>query len=210
MTRIRFDPSFVEDERWERLGLEALALHLTAVSYTTRTLSDGVLSPARVRVLTPLVADPDAVAALLVADGLWEELDGGHLQVCQVRDDLRHADGRGDEQPSRAFVERERERSRTAKEKWRKSRNAGGNAVPSSGPNGAQASADQSSAVQDASRPSPALHSATTPGPASRPGTCADPRCDGTGWWQGEDGAEHRCETPLNSPVHSALRAVSL
>lgn len=192
MTRIRFDPSFVEDERWERLGLEALALHLTAVSYTTRTLSDGVLSPARVRVLTPLVADPDAVAALLVADGLWDQLKGGHLQVCQVRDDLRHADGRGDEQPSRAFVERERERSRTAKEKWRKSRNGGGNAVPSEGPNGAQASADQLSAVQDTKCPSPDPHDDDAPGAASPPVACADPRCDGTGWSE-QNGRAEKC-----------------
>jgi hypothetical protein len=156
MTRIRFDPSFIEGERWERLGIEALALHLAAVSYATRTMSDGIVSAARLRVLTPLVPDPTTVAAALVADGLWEALDDGQVRVCAVRDDLRHADGRGDEQPSRAFIEGERVRARQRKETWRAKKepvpNDEGNGVP----NGAQASAEQSSAVQDPSGPDPA------------------------------------------------------
>ncbi len=101
MTRVRFDPSFVEHERWERLGVEALALHVVACSYTVRTLSDGVLTVARVRTLTPLVADPVGVAGRLVADGIWQRLDDRRLRVCEVRDDLRHADGRGDEESPR-------------------------------------------------------------------------------------------------------------
>lgn len=161
MTRMRFDPSFVEDERWERLGPDALVLHMTAVAYTVRTSSDGLLSFARIRALSPLVADVDAVADRLIADGLWEQLDPAQVRVCQVRDDLRFADGRGDEQPSKAFVDSERERARNRKEAWRKRKadtnaveNPEGNAVP----NGSQSSAEQSSAVQDPKGPSPAPH----------------------------------------------------
>jgi hypothetical protein len=166
---MRFDPTFLEHERWERLGADALVLHLAAVAYTVRTLSDGKLTLPRVRTLTPLVAEPDAVAASLVDDGLWQVLDDGLLEVCQVHEDLRRADGRGDEQPSRSFVEHEREKARERKDKWRQSQKSGnavptpdpsstpaGNAVPNGGRNGTQCSAEQSSAVQDPKGPSPA------------------------------------------------------
>lgn len=154
MTRVRFDPSFVEHERWERLGADALVLHVAACSYAVRTLSDGLVTRARLRVLTPLVENPEATAAALIADGLWREVDdGAQLVVCQVRDDLRHADGRGDEQPSRAFVEKERARARGRQEDFRRRRraasNAGSNAVTDDVDNAPQASADQPGAVQE-------------------------------------------------------------
>jgi hypothetical protein len=191
MTRVRFDPSFVEDERWEHLGGDALVLHFVACSYALRTLSDGVLTAARVRTLTPLVSECSAIAERLVEDGLWEKLPDGRLRVCQVRDDLRHADGRGDEQPSRAFVEKERERARLRKETFRarKKENAERNAVPTSGRNALgntpRPSADQSSAVQDPPGPGPAL-------PASAE-SCADGMCDGFGTVEGADGRVSKC-----------------
>jgi hypothetical protein len=190
VTRVRFDPSFVEDERWERLGVEALALHFVACSYATRTLSDGVLTAARVRALTPLIEDCAAVAQLLVDDGLWEQLEGDRLRVCQVRDDLRFADGRGDEQPSRLFVEKQRSDTQRRKETWRK-RNAERNAVPNGRRN-----ASQSNAVQDPSGPGPALPAEAQAGSvrnAVPSESCADGMCDGFGTVEGADGRVSKC-----------------
>jgi hypothetical protein len=193
MTRVRFDPSFVEHERWERLGADALVLHITALSYVTRTLSDGVLTRKRLRVLTPLVDDPEGVAARLVTDGLWSELDDDTLRVCTARDDLRFSDDRGDDQPSRLYVETERKRATERKAKWKATRAAREaqevervpERVPNASRNGAQASADQPSAVQDPQGPGPAL-------PTAGDG-CADGMCDGTGWIDGPDGRAKKC-----------------
>lgn len=170
MTRVRFDPSFVEDERWERLGADALVLHIAAVSYSVRTLSDGVVSDSRVRVLTPLVRRPEAVARRLLEDGLWSRREDGAFVVCDARDDLRHSDGRGDEQPSRTFVEAERTRARERKEVWKK-KNAEENAEKNGGrngvPNASQSTANRPNAVQDPKGPSPA--------PPRRPGVATPP-----------------------------------
>jgi hypothetical protein len=164
VTRVRFDPSFVEDERWERLGGDALVLHVTALSYVTRTLSDGVLTRKRLRVLTPLVDDPMAVAELLLADGLWLDLGDGSLQVCTVRDDLRFSDDRGDDQPSRKYVESERARATERKARWKaKQAEREAERVPNASQNDGQGSADQPSAVQDPKGPSPASARGTLP-----------------------------------------------
>ena len=58
MTKMRFDPSFIEHERWEQLGVDALVLHMAAIAYTCRTLSDGFVSAARVRVAARPVGLP--------------------------------------------------------------------------------------------------------------------------------------------------------
>ena len=149
MARVRFDPTFIDDPRWERLGVDAYVLHSAACSYVVRSLTDGFISAARVATLTPLVADPVSVAQRCVDDGLWLVVDGG-FHVCDCIDDQRTAAGRGDEQPSRASVERERARTQERKAKWRQ-QNAEGNGVPTS----IQSTPTQSSAVQ--ASPSPAL-----------------------------------------------------
>jgi hypothetical protein len=155
MTRVRFDPSFVEHERWERLGADALVLHVTAVSYSVRTLSDGVITTARLRTLTPLVKNPRAVMRRLLDDGLWQDLGDGGVRVCEVHKDMRQSTGRGDEQPSREFVESDRAKTQARKELWRAKQAAtrAGNGVPDGVPNGdenaAQSTATQSGAVRD-------------------------------------------------------------
>lgn len=148
MTRVRFDPAFIDDPRWERLGVDAYVLHVAACSFVVRNLTDGHITAGRVGTLTPLVADPHDIAQRCVNDGLWQ-LEGDGYHVCDCIDDLRTAVGRGDEQPSKAFVEGERARSRDRKARWR-AKSAEGNAVP----NGSQ-----SSGIAVQAPPSPALHS---------------------------------------------------
>jgi hypothetical protein len=155
VTRVRFDAGFLNDERWERLGLEAFHLHIAACAFTVATLSDGVLSFARVRTLTPLVTEPNTVAEQLISDGLWTRLDGGLLKVCDALEDLRTAAGRGDEQPAKAYVDREREKARARKEAW-KAKHSGENAVPTGVRNSPHSNAAQPSAVQDPKGSSPA------------------------------------------------------
>lgn len=133
MTKVRFEPAFLDDPRWERLGADCYILHTTACGYVVHTLSDGFISEARALSLTPLVRAPKRAVKALVDDGIWRAVAGGFV-VCECVDDLR-VGGRGDEQPSRLFVESERERNRQRTEKWRRNRvgngvtNGGGNRV---------------------------------------------------------------------------------
>jgi hypothetical protein len=148
MTRVRYDPAFIDDPRWEAIGAEGYVLHSAACSYVVRNLTDGDISVARVATLTPLVQQPLELAGRIIAAGIWSINGDGSYHVCDCIDDLRTAAGRGDEQPSRAFVEKERERARDRKAIWRSKQ--GGNAVPNGDQNRASGTAVQA-------LPSPAL-----------------------------------------------------
>lgn len=160
MTRVRFDPGFINDPRWERLGADAFILHSFACAYVVHTLSDGFVSEGRALTLTPLVRKPKQAVQVLLADGVWVAIDGGYV-VCSCHEDLRTSAGRGDEQPSRGFVEGERERARKRQEQWRNKRNTRTNGASNRGTNGVtnapQYSAEQCSAGTTVPVPAPAL-----------------------------------------------------
>lgn len=93
MTWVKLSDTFAEDPRLDEAGPLALALHVAALCYCGRQLTDGRLPRGTMRRLQAL-DDPDAVAARLVAVGMWREMPDGFELVDYLRD-----------QPSREHVE---------------------------------------------------------------------------------------------------------
>jgi hypothetical protein len=90
------------DELFERedvlaIGLDAVVLHLAALGYSNRNLTDGRVPQAKARTLVA-VDEPTALVARLVDAGWWTATDGGYQLVY-----LQNL------QPSRAEVEAKRE-----------------------------------------------------------------------------------------------------
>lgn len=90
MTYVKFEHEHADDPRWLEAGADALALHLCALLWCDRMLTDGAV-PAAMAVRVSLAVPPDraveAVAAL-VARGFWsEDGDGGY----QIERYLEHA-----------------------------------------------------------------------------------------------------------------------
>lgn len=100
MAWVRLDDGFAEHPKVEEVGPLAGFLHIAALCYCNRNLTDGFIPASRVTKL----ADVPAVrkhAQALVRVGMWLEVDGGY----QVHDYLEY-------QPSKAKVEAEREAAR--------------------------------------------------------------------------------------------------
>lgn len=90
MSWVRLDDTFAEDPRWDGPGADGLALHVAALCYANRNLTDGRLSVNRVKVLFP-VADLDATVAALVKAGWWE-LDPDGVQIVDYLETQPSAD----------------------------------------------------------------------------------------------------------------------
>jgi hypothetical protein len=94
------------NETFWTLSADALRLHLFALVYCNRMLTDGFVPAARLATLTPNYQP--AHLAELVAAGLWEAVDGGHKLLRFL-----------DEQIPRAKVLAKRERDRADVAAWR-------------------------------------------------------------------------------------------
>lgn len=123
MTWVRTSDTFTELPVWEELGPAAHFLHMAALSYCNRSGTDGIITRARARALTPVVDDVDALVDGLVAAGMWSETPAG-LKVAKYTGDLRRADGRGDEQPAAIDVKNRRTTTAERQSKWRAERKA--------------------------------------------------------------------------------------
>jgi hypothetical protein len=100
MTWVRLDDTFAEHPKMEAAGPLGLALHVAALCYCARHLTDGFIPAAKV----PRLLDMPTwrkVAARLVEVGAWDEVDDGY----SLHDYL-------DFQPSRAEVEADRAKAR--------------------------------------------------------------------------------------------------
>lgn len=80
MTWVKLSDTFAEDPRLEDAGADALALHVAALCYCARQLTDGRVPTKAARRLWS-VDDPAATIARLVDVGLWRELDDGYELV---------------------------------------------------------------------------------------------------------------------------------
>jgi hypothetical protein len=78
MAWVRFDDGFPEHPKVDAAGGDAAWLHVCAISYCNRALTDGFIKRERVRLLSDRKA-PYRLAARLVEVGLWEEADGGYV-----------------------------------------------------------------------------------------------------------------------------------
>lgn len=93
MTWVKLSDTFAEDPRLDQAGPLALALHVAALCYCNRQLTDGLIPRATVRRLLDL-DDPEDVADRLVSARVWARTDDGFELLDYLRD-----------QPSRAKVE---------------------------------------------------------------------------------------------------------
>jgi len=100
MTWVRIDEGFPEHPKVIAAGPIASWLHVCALAYCNRQLTDGVITTAVLARLSDGRRNT-AHAAALVEAGLWEVIDGGWL----IHDFLHY-------QPSRAKVESERAAAR--------------------------------------------------------------------------------------------------
>lgn len=98
MTWVKVDDLMPEHPRWDKLGAAGLGLHLAAVAYCSRNLTDGLLSLDRAKRLITC-PEVDAVVELLIADGLWVEVPPDQVRISDYLVD----------QPTAEAVTRQRE-----------------------------------------------------------------------------------------------------
>jgi len=145
---------------WDRLGADAFLLHHAALAYVNAHSTDGLVPCGKAKTLHSAVRAAAKQIRNLVDEKVWTECEGDCYRVCDVQDDLRVGGGRGDEQPSAAYVEAENERARVRKERWKQKqehgKNPSRNGVPTDVRSRTRDSAVQDRAVQDSYESSPA------------------------------------------------------
>ncbi len=104
MPWVRIDEHFADHPKVQQAGPLALALHVAALCYCNRFLTDGFVPEAKAKTLLD-VPDPDATVRALVSVGLWEKAASGY----QIHDYL-------DYQPSKQSVTSERAKKKAAGE----------------------------------------------------------------------------------------------
>lgn len=103
MTWVKLDDSLHEHEKIIGLSDRAFRLHITALCYSARNLTDGRITPRAVKVLSAILSwsTPRRFIHELVAAGIWEQDDDGYI----IHDFLHF-------NPSAAQVQRDRKRAR--------------------------------------------------------------------------------------------------
>ena len=94
MTWTRLEDTFAEHPVLKSAGPLASWLHVAALCYSNRNLTDGFVPRDRVRRLTA-IDDPDEHAEQLMNVGAWQRVDGGfrivhHLEFQPTADSVRH------------------------------------------------------------------------------------------------------------------------
>ena len=159
----RIDDSLYDHPKLDKLGrrrMPALGLHLVALSWCNRWLTDGCLPSDRATKLGGRIRDADA----LVEAGLWERTTDGY----RIHDFLTYNDSREDVLARRAA---DAERKRKGRESGSKNAGRGGDgrydSAMESGrsPDGVRS---ESATASTATRPGPSRPVPARPGP-SRP-----------------------------------------
>jgi hypothetical protein len=143
MSWVKLPDEFADDPRWETAGTEAFALHVAAMCYCMRQLTDGILPAPRARRLWP-VEDPDVVVAALVDHGFWKPTESGY-ELIGFLDTQRSAEN------IRAERSKVAERQRRWYEKTREAKK-----VPNGVRNGVTNPSSNGSANGPPAQPSPA------------------------------------------------------
>jgi hypothetical protein len=113
----RFDDEFPDHPKVLAAGPLAAWLHVCAICYACRYLTDGFIPHGQVRRLAD-VEDPTLLVGRLVSSGLWEVVPGGY----RVHDFLEY-------QPARAGVAHERELTKKRTAEWRERQESKRNGV---------------------------------------------------------------------------------
>lgn len=82
---VKLSDDFAQDVRWDTLGNDAMAMHVSALCQCALSLSNGFFTRARARILLPGLADADALIEALIAAKFWEA-EG--LCTCLTDEDL--------------------------------------------------------------------------------------------------------------------------
>jgi hypothetical protein len=108
MVWVRHSDTFTEEfEAHEELTLEAGWLHIAALCYCNRLLTDGHIPRRKVPTLSQLIEDPDLAVKSLIAAGYWEQTETGYLIVNYLTD-----------QRPKDKVLRDREAGRIRQQNW--------------------------------------------------------------------------------------------
>jgi hypothetical protein len=81
MTYAKFEQTHTDDERWIEAGADAFAVHVAAIVYCDRQLTDGRITDAMARrVSLPVPTQrAEAAVATLVEKGFWRATDAGYV-----------------------------------------------------------------------------------------------------------------------------------
>lgn len=128
MPWVRFDDGFPEHRKVAPLSDAAFRLHVQAVHWCARNLTDGVVGQEELSTVTRL-RKPDKVVAELVRRGIWHQAG----QVCDSHDcPASTGVGHGwiihdywDYQPSKNKVSRERRAKAERQKRWSSKRKGG-------------------------------------------------------------------------------------
>jgi hypothetical protein len=124
---VRVDDGFDEHPKIDALGDAAFRLHVAALCYCARTLSDGHVPAAKAGRLTA-TARPKVIAEL-VAAGVWEAVTDGYVIHDYLDYQLSREKVLNEREKTRARVARHRERSSNGV--TRAATNDGGTDAPS-------------------------------------------------------------------------------
>ena len=145
MSWVKLRPTFADDERWIDAGAAAMAVHIAALCYCDRHLTDGAISATMARRVCIAVHPAEAVIAIeaLVALGFWRATESGYQIVGYLDDQI-------------AAEDTLRARARWAADKrWRRQHNAGDHGIcpvekcPSARQMGAETSDDDETPISD-------------------------------------------------------------
>lgn len=125
MVWARLDDEILDNAKVARVGPLGFALHVAAITWCCRNLTDGFIPRARVACLLDFgeLADVHALAADLVSAGLWEAAAGGF----QLHDFLEF-------NPSREKVLKERARAQSKYERGKGEYGGGSRSSPTESP----------------------------------------------------------------------------
>jgi hypothetical protein len=108
MTWTRLSDTFAEEMEAAELDPDAVILHVAALCYCNRLLTDGKIPARKIKTLYPL-EDPELAAKALVDADLWTlSEDGQSYQIANFLTDQRPAEK----------VLREREANRVRQQNW--------------------------------------------------------------------------------------------
>lgn len=149
MPWVRLDDGFADHPKVENAGPLAGWLHVAALCYSARHLTDGRIPKSKARRLTDIPTPAKHIDALLSA-GLWHE-DGDDYVIHDYLD----------YQPSRAEVEKDREAARERMAKARRNKRRSSPEQPSNvPPNSERSSRNRRSDNPIPSRPDPSPNDA--------------------------------------------------
>lgn len=175
MPWVRFDDVFPINRKVDGLSDAAFRLHVSAIFWCARNLTDGFVPEGDLELVSARVRTPTRFAAELVDRGLWIEHETGW----QIKDYL-------DFQPSKEQVLEDRKKAAERQRKWRDAKR---NTVSNGSSNGVSNAAPP--------RPAPIPKGERGGGRDSKTSPVDDcDHCDQNGWHELPNGSVTRCFHP--------------